>query len=186
MTKLCFGVFEKRGWPNTAQHPLFWVNAHIFDYRGILLSRDTLHLWKYSLGDIMPTHESNLSPLRHTVSNPDRDDTPNLIMQFFSLDLPTCDENGTQILQSTSSLSEGATEKLGLKPPRIEFNEIAVSSCADGSLEDSHTLSLIPMSKGSMDKSKFDNVISKYYDQELKMIANRDPLHDITVQVSSD
>ena len=183
MTKLCIGVFEKRGWPNTTQHPLFWVNAHIFDYRGILLSRDTLHLWKYSLGDVMPTHENNLSPLRHTVSNPDREDTPNLIMQFFSLDLSVSDENGTQ---STTSLLDGATEKLGFKPPRIEFNELSVSSGTDGSMEDSNTLSLIPMSKGSMDKSKFtDNVISKYYDQELKMIANRDPLHDITVQVST-
>ena len=178
MTKLCIGIFEKRGWPNTTQHPLFWVNAHIFDYRGILLSRDTLNLWKYSLGDVMPTHENNLSPLRHTVSNPDRDDTPNVIMQFFSLHPPACDENGTPILQTFASLSDGAA---CFKPPRIEFNEDALCSVTDASLEESNTLSLIPMSKGSMDKSNFDNVIAKYYDQELKMIANRDPLHDITV-----
>ena len=35
-------------------------------------------------------------------------------------------------------------------------------------------------SKGSHDKSKFDNVVAKLYLQELNLIADRDPLHDIT------
>ena len=131
----------------------------------------------------MPTHENNLSPLRHTVSNPDREDTPNLIMQFFSL--PTCDENCSQILDGSTPLSEDTNEKMIQKSPRIEFNEDALPSGTDGSLEESNALSLLPMSKVGMDKSKFDNVISKYYDQELMKIANRDPLHDITVQVGN-
>ena len=38
-------------------------------------------------------------------------------------------------------------------------------------------------SKGSHDKSKFDNVVAKLYLQELNLIADRDPLHDITEQV---
>ena len=31
MAKLCVGVFEKK--KNNTQHPLFWVNAYVFDYR---------------------------------------------------------------------------------------------------------------------------------------------------------
>ena len=179
MTKLCIGVFEKRGWPNTTQ-PIFWVNAHIFDYRGILLTRDTLHMWNYSLGDIMPTHETNLSPLRHTVSNPEREDTPNLILQLCGLETPTFNEKELQARQSLTS--DVTCEKASIKTQRIKFKEFSAGSASEV-LED-NTLSFgQSISKAALDKSKFDNVISKLYDQELKVIANRDPLHDITEQV---
>ena len=52
--------------------------------------------------------------------------------------------------------------------------------------EDGLSTSMNTMSvSGTMDKTKSSefNVISKLYNQELKVIANRDPLHDITEQV---
>ena len=183
MTKLCIGVFTciKSGWSNTTQ-PIYWVNAHIFDYRGILQSRDTLHLWKYSLGDVMPTHEGNLSPLRHTVSNPDREDTPNLIFQFCYNDLSN--EKAPTPKRLSNSSYGSSPEKSVMNPLRIEFKEVIPSSSAGETHED--TLMLIGQpSKGCHDKSKFDNVVAKLYDQELKLIADRDPLHDITEQVSN-
>ena len=60
MAKICFGLFEKR--KNTFQ-PYSWVNFSVFDYKAKLRKRDTLHMWKYFLNDVMPTHEM-LSPLR--------------------------------------------------------------------------------------------------------------------------
>ena len=45
MAKLCVGVFEKK--KNNTQHPLFWVNAYVFDYRCVateLVNFDT-QLW---------------------------------------------------------------------------------------------------------------------------------------------
>jgi phosphatidylinositol-4,5-bisphosphate 3-kinase len=65
MTKLCFGFFEKR---KTTQHPLSWVNTNVFDYMSKMRKSDTLHMWKYFLGTVMPTCEM-LSPLRCNVSN---------------------------------------------------------------------------------------------------------------------
>ena len=61
-------------WPDLnicQQHPLFWVNSYVFDYRSALRWRDTLHMWRYSIGEAMPTHEAALSPLRHAIANPD-------------------------------------------------------------------------------------------------------------------
>ena len=182
MTKLCIGVFTciKSGWSNTTQ-PLYWVNAQIFDYRGILQSRDTLHLWKYSLGDVMPTHEGNLSPLRHTVSNPDREDAPNLIFQCCP-DSSSSGEKGS-VPKRLSNTSYGSSpEKVAEKPQRIEFKEAAPSSNM-GEVPDVAVLLSGQTSKGSHDKSKFDNVVAKLYLQELNLIADRDPLHDITEQV---
>ncbi len=60
MTKLCLGIYEKK---KSAMHPISWVNANVFDYQAKLRKRDTLHTWKYFLGDVMPTYEM-LSPLR--------------------------------------------------------------------------------------------------------------------------
>ena len=187
MTKLCIGIFEKKpGWTNSTQ-PIFWVNAHIFDYRGILLTRDTLHMWRYT-GEVMPTHETNLSPLRHTVSNPDTVDTSNLILQLFSLDntaTPITNETDPNMRQR--AVSACAIDRSTLTPIRIEFKEVSPTGGSTLDLiEDGLSTSMNTMSvSGTMDKTKSSefNVISKLYNQELKVIANRDPLHDITEQV---
>ena len=67
--------------PNICQqHPLFWVNSYVFDYRSALRWRDTLHMWRYSIGEAMPTHEAALSPLRHAIANPDLKAGPGLVL----------------------------------------------------------------------------------------------------------
>lgn len=76
MTKLCVGLFEKK---KTQAVPLYWVNANVFDYTAKIRRHDTLRMWKYSLGDVMPTHE-HLSPLRNCISNLDNRDTAHLVL----------------------------------------------------------------------------------------------------------
>jgi hypothetical protein len=44
------------------------VNTNVFDFKAKFKWKDTLHLWNYTLYT-PPTHW-NLSPLRHTISNP--------------------------------------------------------------------------------------------------------------------
>ena len=72
MARLCVGVYERKlhHHRGNALHPLFWVNASAFDYRGRLRRKGTHHMWSYSAaGDCAPTH-ANLSPLRQTMGNP--------------------------------------------------------------------------------------------------------------------
>ncbi len=67
--KLCVGVYERKQHRGNSVHPLFWVNAVVFDYRARLRRKGTHHMWSYSEGDCMPTH-ATLSPLRQSMGNP--------------------------------------------------------------------------------------------------------------------
>lgn len=77
MAKLCFALYVIR--KTNALQPISWVNANVFDYRAKLRKRDSLHMWRYSLNDAMPTYEM-LSPLRTNISNPKTRDSTSIVL----------------------------------------------------------------------------------------------------------
>jgi len=104
--KLCVGIFEQRGSgvgrgsggnkqqikanemaadinnSGQQQHPLYWVNCNIFDYRARLRWRNTFHMWNYSSADgCAPTHFC-LSPLRQNFSNQNPREKVDLVLSF--------------------------------------------------------------------------------------------------------
>ena len=189
---MCIGIFEKR---KSSAHPLYWVNAYVFDYKSTLRWRDTLQMWRYSMGNAMPTHERILSPLQHAVSNPDLREAADIILTFG----PVVVSEDEADLSSTPVASESVDEVDALyaltpeKKPmevlvqqqRIEFPpELDRDACWIG--DESFCLSdegSAASSCGSSGASSSSNYVSKFYAQELEKIADRDPLHDITVQV---
>ena len=180
MTKLCVGVFEKRR--ASSIYPLFWVNSFVFDYKSALRWRDTLHMWRYSTGEVMPTHEATLVPLQHSVSNPDLKEASDVVLCFgpnlFSNFNSTYDVSGAEDEDSDGALPESfemLVQQKRIEFPMVEMRELRRNNCFVDNFSDSEESSLFSL-------SGMGTVASKLYAQELEKIADRDPLHDITVQ----
>lgn len=211
MAKLCIGILEKRGRGgsisaglggggsgggsdlaavpnNQVLLPLAWININVFDYKGGLKQRDTFRLWKYSHGDLMPTHEAALSPLRHTVSNPDvRGLAPaDLIIAFG--DEPTIDTY--LAANNKSSLGRIDDDQLfSPSSPNVEWSVMSRMDAAALVRVQFHSPEVVdaedddPAEDTGLAGSGRADIISKLYSQDLEQIAMRDPLHSTTVQV---
>ena len=158
--KLCVGVYERKQHRGNSLHPLFWVNASAFDYRGRLRRAATHHMWSYSAaaGDCSPTHAA-LSPLRRTMGNPNLKEAADLVMSFADDVAAECDSVEYGFLAEADS-SLAAEDARG----------IGAGDDADGAF-------------GGGGVNAHVGTINKMFTQELKDIADRDPLHDLTVQV---